>query len=358
MMEIRKGHFGTLGDGSDVPLYTLVNEKAMRAEITPYGGIVRVLTSPDREGRMGDVVLGFDTLDDYVDHNPFFGCLVGRYANRIAGGTFELDGVEYEIARPDGEEHALHGGVQGFDRQLWQSWARESWEGPALELRLISPDGDQGFPGTLSVAVTYTLLDEGGLKIDYVATTDHTTVVNLTNHSYFNLSGMQSATILDHELMVNADAFTPVDAKLIPTGEVLPVEGTPLDFRDGLPDGQRIGARIDADHPQIRKAGGYDHNWVLNGDAGRLRLAAQVYEPGSGRLMTVYTTEPGVQVYTSNMLPEGLPGKDGRVYGRHAGLCLETQHYPDSPNQPDFSSTTLEPGQTFRSTTVYRFSTL
>jgi aldose 1-epimerase len=357
-MEIKKAQFGTLDDGSDVPLYTFVNEKGMRVEITPYGGIVRALTAPDRDGRMGDVVLGFDTLNEYVDHNPFFGCLVGRYANRIAGGTFELDGASYEIARLPGQEHALHGGIQGFDKQVWQSWARESWEGPTLELRLISPDGEQGFPGTLSVAVTYTLLDEGGLKIDYVATTDQPTVVNLTNHSYFNLSGGDASTILNHELMVNANSFTPADADLIPTGEIRPVAGTPLDFRDALPGGMPIGARIEDDHPQLRNAGGYDHNWIINGEAGRLRLAAQVYEPGSGRLMTVYTTEPGVQVYTSNMLPEGVRGKEGLTYGHRAGLCLETQHYPDSPNQPNFPSTVLEPGQTFRSTTVYRFSIL
>ncbi len=355
-MEIRKAHFGTLEDGAGVPLYTFVNQKGMRAEITPYGGIVRALTAPDREGRMEDVVLGFDTLDEYVDHNPFFGCLVGRYANRIANGTFELDGTVYEIPRPDGQPHALHGGVRGFDCQVWQSWARESWEGPALELRLISADGDQGFPGTLSVAVTYTLLDEGGLKIDYVATTDRPTVLNLTNHSYFNLSGGKSPTILDHTLMLNADAYTPADEELIPTGEIAPVEGTPLDFRALSEKGTRIGARIDADHPQLQNAGGYDHNWVIKGQMGRLRLAGQVYEPESGRLMTVYTTEPGVQVYTGNMMPETLSGKDGHIYGRRGGLCLETQHFPDSPNQPAFPSTTLEPGRTFRSTTVYRFS--
>lgn len=350
-MEIRKAHFGTLDDGVDVPLYALFNACGMKAEITPYGGIVRALTAPDREGRMGDVVLGFDTLAEYVSHSPFFGCLVGRYANRIAGGTFDLDGKVYEVPRRAGQMHALHGGLRGFDCQLWQAWARESWEGPALELRLISPDGDQGFPGTLSVAVTYTLLDEGGLKLDYAATADQLTVVNLTNHSYFNLTG--GGTILDHRLMVNASAFTPTDEALIPTGEIQPVTGTPLDFREPEP----IGARIDADDVQIQNAGGYDHNFVLDGEVDCLRLAAEVYEPASGRVMTVYTTEPGVQVYTSNMLPGGLLGKDGQIYGRYAGLCLETQHFPDSPNRPEFPSTELAPGQTFRSTTVYRFST-
>jgi aldose 1-epimerase len=364
-MKIIKSHFGTLNDGTDVPIYTLVNDAGMEARITPYGGTVVSLTAPDPDGTMADVVLGFDTLDEYLDHSPFFGCLVGRYGNRIADGEFTLDGETYTLATNDGPNH-LHGGVEGFDKKLWAASARESEYGPSLRLTYTSRDGEEGYPGTLHVTVVYTLIDEGppasgrdigaasgALRIDYMATTDKPTVVNLTNHSYFNLSAGEAETILDHKLMLNADHFTPVDETLIPTGEIRPVEGTPMDFRELT----KVGARIDADDEQLELGGGYDHNWVLNGEPGALRLAARVVDPATGREMKVHTTEPGVQLYTGNMMPETLPGKGNRTYVRRGGLCLETQHYPDSPNHPDFPSTRLDPGETYRSTTLFAFST-
>jgi aldose 1-epimerase len=350
-VKINKKPFGTLPDGREVALYTLVNDNGLQAAISNYGGIVVSLHTPDRDGQMGDVVLGFDTLDEYVDHNPFFGCLVGRFGNRIAGGRFALEGVEYTLARNAGQNH-LHGGVAGFDKQLWDARASETPEGPALELAYTSPDGEEGYPGTLSVQVVYTLTDDNALKIAYAAVTDKPTVVNLTNHSYFNLSAGAADDILAHEMTINADLYTPVDETLIPTGELHAVEGTPLDFRAAMP----VGARIEADHRQLHLGGGYDHNWVVNGRPGDLRLAARVAEPTSGRIMHVLTAEPAVQFYAGNMMPPSMPGKGGRAYLRRGGLCLETQHYPDSPNQPHFPSTVLQPGETYRTTTIYRFS--
>ncbi len=350
-MKIEKQSFGMLADGTEVFLYTLVNAQGMRATITNYGGIVVSLTAPDRDGTFADVVLGFDTLAEYVAHSPYFGCLVGRFGNRIANGRFTLKGVEYVLAQNDGQNH-LHGGIQGFDKKVWTPCAFETAAGPALALVYASPDGEEGYPGTLSVTATYTLTDDNALKIDYMATTDKTTVVNLTNHSYFNLSAGAAETILDHEMLINADTFTPVDGTLIPTGELRPVAGTVMDFRTPTP----IGARINADDAQLKFGGGYDHNWVVNGEPGVLRLAARVYEPTSGRVMEVHTTEPAIQFYAGNMMPPTLPGKGGRVYVRRGGFCLETQHYPDSPNKPEFPSTTLEPGQTYQTTTIYKFS--
>ena len=312
-MRIEKEPFGVLPDGTAVDIYTLVNASGMTARITPYGGTLVSLTAPDREGKMGDVVLGFDTLAEYLDRSPFFGCLVGRYANRIGGGTFSLEGVDYQLAKNNGP-NSLHGGLQGFDKRVWAASARETSRGPALELSLVSPNGDQGYPGTLSVMVVYTLTDEGAWRIDYTATTDKTTIVNLTNHCYFNLSAGASPTVLDHELTLNADTFTPVDETLIPTGEVCEVAGTPLDFRHSTP----IGARIDAGHAQLGFGGGYDHNWVVNGQPGTLRFTARVADPASGRVMEVLTTEPGVQVYTANMMPP-IPGKGGMTYPRRGG---------------------------------------
>ncbi len=350
-MKIEKQSFGALADGTEVVLYTLVNAQGMRATITNYGGIVVSLTAPDRDGTFADVVLGFDTLAEYVTHSPYFGCLVGRFGNRIANGRFTLEGVEYALAQNDGQNH-LHGGIKGFDKKVWMSRAMETVDGPALVLAYVSPDGEEGYPGTLSVTVRYTLTDDNALQIDYTANTDKPTVVNLTNHSYFNLSAGAAETILDHDMLINADAFTPVDGTLIPTGELRPVAGTVMDFRTPTP----AGARIDADDAQLKFGGGYDHNWIVNGEPGALRLAAQVYEPSSGRVMDVHTTEPAIQFYAGNMLPPTLPGKGGRVYVRRGGFCLETQHYPDSPNKPEFPSTTLEPGQTYQTTTVYKFS--
>ncbi len=351
-MEIRKTSFGTMGDRVDVPLYTLVNDNGMSARITTFGGIVVSLTAPGVGGAWDDVVLGFDTLEEYVDHNPFFGCLVGRYGNRIALGEFTLEGVRHVLARNNGPNH-LHGGLRGFDKQVWTSLARETEDGPALELGYVSPDGEESYPGTLTVQVLYTVTRDNSLRIDYTATTDKTTIVNLTNHSYFNLSGGRVATILDHVVTLSADAYTPVDESLIPTGEIRPVDGTPMDFRQP----RRIGERIDADDVQLRFGGGYDHNWVVNGTPGTLRLAARVREPLSRRVMEVLTTEPGVQFYTGNMMPPALSGKRGQRYNRRGGFCMETQHFPDSPNQPAFPSTVLSPGEVYRSTTVYRFST-
>jgi aldose 1-epimerase len=358
-MKLEKQLFGMLDDGTEVPIYTLINDAGMTARITPYGGIVVALTAPDRDGVMGDVVLGFDTLAEYVDHNPFFGCLVGRYANRIAGGQFQLDGVTYTLAQNNGPNH-LHGGLAGFDKQVWAARALEvtgdtERAGPALELRYTSPDGEEGYPGTLQVTVTYTLTGDNSLTIDYAAVTDKPTIVNLTNHSYFDLSAGLAPTILDQTLTLNAGAITPVGPTLIPTGEIRDVAGTPFDFRTPTP----IGARIDAEDEQLAYGGGYDHNWVIDGGpvTAQPRPAARVHDPLTGRVMEVLTTEPGVQLYTANMLPEGVPGKGGRTYGPRGALCLETQHYPDSPNQPAFPSTTLRPGETYRTTTVYRFST-
>ena len=350
-MKIKKRTFGTLADGSEVALYTLINDNSLKAAITNYGGIVVSLHTPDRDGNLGDVVLGFDTLDEYVTHNPFFGCLVGRFGNRIAGGRFTLQGVEYVLAQNDGQNH-LHGGVKGFDKKLWAAKAIERPDGPALKLTYTSPDGEEGYPGTLSVVVVYTLTEDNALKIEYTATTDQTTVVNLTNHSYFNLSAGAADTILDHEMLLYADRCTPVDGTLIPTGELRPVAGTPLDFRTAT----RIGARIDEDDEQLKYGGGYDHNWIVNGPPGELRPAARVTEPTSGRVMEVLTTEPAIQFYAGNMMPPSMPGKGGRTYLRRGGLCLETQHYPDSPNKPDFPTTTLKPGETYQTTTVYKFS--
>jgi len=350
-MKIKKQPFGTLPDGTSVPLYTLVNDNGMTATITPYGGTVVSLTAPDRDGTMSDVVLGFDTLEEYLDHSPFFGCLVGRYGNRIANARFSLDGTEYALAQMGGQHH-LHGGWKGFDKRLWDARARERRKGPALRLRYISADGEEGYPGELQVEVVYTLTHDNALEIAYRAETDLATVVNLTNHSYFNLSAGASDTILDHELMIAAETFTPADETLIPTGEIRSVEGTPLDFRTPT----AIGARINADDEQIKRGGGYDHNWVIDGQAGKLRLAACVHEPITGRVMEVYTTEPGMQFYSGNFLPPNLPGKAGRTYPWRGGLCLETQHYPDSPNRPEFPSTVLRPGKTYKTTTVYKFS--
>jgi aldose 1-epimerase len=350
-MRIEKARFGKLSNGTEVPIYTLVNDQGMCARITSYGGIVVSLTVPDREGQPGDVVLGFDTLDEYVDHNPFFGALVGRYGNRIAGGAFELDGETFVLCKNNGP-NALHGGLMGFDKVVWDAVVMETVDGPALTLMYESVDGEEGFPGCLEVTVVYTLTQDNALRIDYTATTDKPTVVNLTNHSYFNLSAERSATVLHQELMLNADCFTPVDETLIPTGELRPVDGTPMDFRTPTP----IGARIDDEDEQLGYGGGYDHNWVINGDPGVLRPAARVSDPLTGRVMTVKTTEPGVQVYTANMMPASVPGKRGASYVPRGAICLETQHFPDSPNKPGFPSTRLDPGETYETTTVYAFS--
>lgn len=333
--------------GGSMQIYALTNKNGVEARITNYGGRLVSLKVPDRAGSLADVVLGFDSVDGYIANpGPFFGALIGRYGNRIGHARFTLNGVEYKVDKNDGE-NSLHGGAHGFDKATWT--ARELPDG-GLELKYLSKDGEQGFPGNLSATVRYHLTDANELRIDYFATTDKTTVVNLTNHAYFNLKG--SGDILGHLMMLNADRFTPVDAGLIPTGELRPVAGTPFDFRKSI----AIGARIAQNDEQLKLGKGYDHNWVLNRTGGELLLAARVEEPSAGRVMEVLTTQPGVQFYTGNFLDGTAKGKGGKVYGHRSGFCLETQHFPDSPNRPTFPSTTLKPGQQYRSTTVYRFS--
>lgn len=346
---ITKTAFGMTPDGQAVDLYTLRNPKGVEARICNYGGIVVSLTVPDRQGRFGDVVLGYDNVEAYVKNNPFFGCLVGRYANRIAGGQFTLEGRTYTLARNNGPNH-LHGGIKGFDKQVWEARIVGSFQGPALELRYVSRDGEEGYPGTLNVTAVYTLTEDNGLRLDYTATTDKTTVLNLSQHSYFNLAG--KGDVLDHEMMIAADRFAVVDATLIPTGELRPVAGTPLDFREP----RKIGERINDPYEQIQLGNGYDHCYVFNKPPGKLALAARVHEPTSGRVLEVLTTEPGVQFYTGNFLNGSIAGKGGWVYQRRNGFCLEPQHLPDSPNQPAFPSTVLKPGEEFRSTIIFRFT--
>lgn len=340
--------FGKTDTGEQVELYTLTNSKGVAAAITNYGGILVSLKVPDRAGQLADVVLGFDALDGYLKAHPYFGAIIGRYGNRIAKARFTLNGVEYQLARNEGE-NSLHGGIKGFDKAVWT--AKEIDGGKGLELTYLSKDGEEGFPGNLAVTVTYSLNDENELKIDYAATTDKDTVVNLTNHSYFNLAGQGEGDVLGHVVTINADRFTPVDAKLIPTGELRPVEGTPFDFRS--PRG--IGERINDKDEQLVLGKGYDHNFVLNRTGEGLALAARVVEPKTGRVMEVLTTEPGMQFYTGNFLDGTITGKGGKVYRQRYGFCLETQHFPDSPNKPEFPSVVLKPGEQYRSTTIYRF---
>lgn len=337
--------FGKTTDGKPVELYTLANSHGVQATITTYGGILVSLSTPDRGGQPGDIVLGFDKLESYLGEHPYFGALIGRYGNRIAKGRFTLNGVEYKLAQNNGENN-LHGGPLGFDRAVWQV----KNAGPhLLELGYLSKDGEEGFPGNLAVTVRYTLTDANELAIDYRATTDRDTVVNLTSHSYFNLACQGDN--LGHLLTLNADRMTPVDAGLIPTGELRSVAGTPFDFRQPV----AIGARIDQDDEQLKLGGGYDHNFVLNRSGEGLCPVAKVVEPATGRVLEVFTTEPGVQFYSGNFIGD-MAGKGGRRYGRRSGFCLETQHYPDSPNQPAFPTTVLKPGQSYHSTTVHRFS--
>jgi len=350
-MNVTREPFGQTADGTAAELFTLTNDAGCEAKITNYGGIVVALTAPDRDGRFADVALGYDTLDEYLADTPYFGALVGRYGNRIAKARFSLGGVEYALAANDGD-NSLHGGRVGFDKVVWNAETVEAEGGVGVALTYLSADGEEGYPGNLSVKVVYTLTAEGALRIDYTATTDAETVLNLTHHSYFNLAGAGSGEILGHVMQIDADRFTPVDETLIPTGELRPVEGTPMDFRTPTP----IGERIEADDEQIRLGGGYDHNWVLNGGGGTLARAARVTEPTSGRVMEVRTTEPGVQFYSGNFLDGSNVGKGGAAYNRRNGFCLETQHFPDSPNQPAFPSTVLKPGETYTQTTIYRFT--
>jgi len=346
---VKKQAWGKTEDGTPVDLYVLTNKNGVEASITSYGGIVVSLKVPNRKGQLGDVVLGFDSLDGYLKGNPYFGALIGRYGNRIGKGTFTLNGTPYTLAKNNGA-NALHGGLKGFNKAVWQTKEASSADGPGLELAYLSKDGEEGYPGNLSAQVTYTLTNNNELKIDYAASTDKDTVVNLTNHAYFNLAG--EGDILDHQLLLHADRFTPVDSGLIPTGELRSVKGTPFDFTQST----AIGSRINADDEQIKFGKGYDMNFALNSADGSLAPAAQVYDPKSGRVMDVLTTQPGVQFYTGNNLDGTLHGKGGRVYAKRSALCLETQHYPDSPNKSSFPSTVLKPGENYHSTTVYKFS--
>lgn len=342
---VTKQAFGHTPEGTQVDLYSLSDDK-IEARIITYGGIVVSLRTPDRNGKLEDVVLGCDSVEAYIAQTAHFGGIIGRYANRIAHGTFQLDGHTYSIPKNDGD-NALHGGIRGFDKVVWA--AKQIPDG--VELTYVSKDGDQGFPGSLTTTVRYAI-GGGALRIEYSATTDKDTVLNLTNHSYFNLAGQGNGDVLRHVLKIDASRITPVDANLIPTGELKSVEGTPFDFR--MP--HAIGERIDADDAQLRLGHGYDHNFVLDHAPGQLAEAAEVYEPSTGRILRVLTDQPGVQLYTGNFLDGSIKGKEGRVYNRRFAFCLETQHFPDSPNYPSFPSTELKPGEKFHSVTVYEFN--
>jgi aldose 1-epimerase len=346
---ITKSCFGKDSYGAPVKLYTLHNANGAQATICNYGGLVTSLSMPDKNGHYGDVVLGYDHVADYIKSSPYFGALIGRYGNRIAHGQFTLDDKQYTLATNNGV-NSLHGGVRGFDKVIWTARSFEGSEGPSLELKYDSHDGEEGYPGNLSVTAVYTLTGDNALKLVYTATTDKATVVNLTQHSYFNLAG--SGDVLNHTVMIPADKFTPVDSTLIPTGELKPVDGTPFDFRTPT----TIGARIGQSDEQLKFGNGYDHNWVINKNQGELSLMARVSEPTTGRVMEVWSTEPGLQFYSGNFLDGTLTGKHGWVYQFRNGFCMEPQHFPDSPNKPNFPTVVLRPGETYHNTIIYKFS--
>jgi aldose 1-epimerase len=346
-MSIKKEFFGETKDGEKIDLYTLTNGNQMTVKITNYGGIVTSILVPGKKGETADVVLGFDSLDGYLGEHPYFGAIVGRYGNRIAKGKFTLDGNAYTLAVNNGNHH-LHGGSKGFDKVVWQAEEIKEDNRVGIKLRYLSKDGEEGYPGNLSVTVIYSLTETNELKIDYEAETDKATPINLTHHSYFNLEGAGSGNVLGHMLTIYANRYTPVDDELIPAGESAAVPGTPMDFRNPT----AIGAGIE----DVK--GGYDHNYVLNNADGSMRLVAKVAAPLSGRLMDVFTTEPGIQFYSGNFLDGSNRGKNGNVYNKYYGFCLETQHFPDSPNQPAFPSTILRPGEKYSHHTIYKFYTL
>lgn len=349
---IEKKLFGKLADGSEVNAYTLKNAKGMTAKIIDYGATVVSLTAPDKNGKYEDVVLGYDNVEGYVNGTTYFGGIVGRYGNRIGKGKMTIEGKEYQLATNNGANH-LHGGVVGFNKKLWKVDKTEvTKNGPAIKMTLISKDGEENYPGKVKLTVVYTLTNDNSLSIVYSGTTDKTTVLNPTNHSYFNLTGDMNKTILDHELMIAADKITPVDRGLITTGELTDVANTPMDFRTA----KKIGKDIEADSEQLKFGGGYDHNWVLNNYNKKVRIISTVYEPTSGRLLEVLSDQPGVQFYCGNFLDGTVAGKGGIKYAKRTGLCLEAQHFPDSPNKPQFPTTLLKPGETYHQTTVYKFS--
>jgi len=350
--EVSRKPFGKTADGTPVDIFTLRNANGMEARICTYGGIIVSLKVPDRNGKLGDVVLGYDKLDSYLTNSPFFGALIGRYGNRIARGKFTLDGHEYKLAT-NNFPNALHGGNKGFDKVVWEPklMSFAGAEGPSLELHYLSKDGEEGYPGNLDVTAVYTLTSDNSVKLQYTARTDKDTVVNLTQHSYFNLAG--NGDILGHVVMMPADKFTPVDSTLIPTGELRPVQGTPFDFRTPT----AVGARINQPDEQLKFGGGYDHNWVFEKRIGDLTLLARVTEPTTGRVMEVWSTEPGLQFYSGNFLDGTITGKYGHVYKFRNGFCMEPQHFPDSPNHPQFPSVVLKPGETYHNTIIYKFST-
>jgi aldose 1-epimerase len=350
MASIDELRFGCTSAGTVVDLYTLRSDSGLEAAVMSYGAALVSLRVPDRNGVLADVALGFDEFASYLGQHPYFGCVIGRYANRIAGGKFVLNNRNYQLARNDGANH-LHGGTVGFDKVVWEARPEICAGAPRLKLTYVSPAGEEGYPGRLTVEIVYTVTEDNELRLDYTAATDAETHVNLTNHAYFNLAG--SGTVLDHTLRLNADSFLPIDDQFIPTGEKRAAHGTAFDFLRA----RAIGSRMDADEPQLRRASGYDHCWVLNTrDIGRA-AAAELYDPNSGRTLTVWTTQPGIQLYTANFSGEPIRGKAGQLYRKHAGVCLETQHFPDSPNQTGFPSTMLTPGRTYRQTTIYRFGT-
>ena len=349
---MKKEPFGKTADGTPADIYTIRNRRGMEARITNYGGIVVSLFVPDKEGRFDDIVLGYDSLSGYIKGNTYFGGIIGRYGNRIAKGKFTLDGKEYTLTANNGPNH-LHGGIVGFDRVVWKAEQKRMLSEQSLVLTYTSRDGEEGYPGNLSIKVVYSITEDNELRIEYFATTDKPTVVNLTHHSYFNLSGAGSGDILSHVLRIDADKFIPVDSGLIPTGELRDVRGTPMDFTEPA----QIGSRVNANDVQLHLANGYDHTFVLNRTGPELGFAARATDNSSGRVMTIHTTEPGMQFYTGNFLDGRNIGKGGIAYAFRSGFCLETQHFPDSPNHPAFPSTTLRPGETYSSTTIYRFTT-
>lgn len=350
-LAIVQDDFGKLPSGEAIEKYTMTNVNGMEVSVINYGGIITNLKVPDKNGKIADVVLGFNSLDGYLTPPPYFGAIIGRYGNRIAKGKFSLDGTDYTLAQNDGENH-LHGGNKGFDKVLWDVTKISNAESVALQLHYLSKDMEEGYPGNLNTTVTYTLSNDNTLKVNYEANTDKTTIVNLTQHSYFNLSGDFSKDILDQKISINADTFLPVDATLIPTGEFKEVAGTPFDFKQA----KMIGKEINQENQQLERGLGYDHCWVLNRDSDGLSLAATAYDPGSGRFMEVFTTEPGIQFYSGNFLDGTLKSKSGGTYGKRSGFCLETQHYPDTPNQEGFPSVVLNPNETYTSETTFKFS--